>query len=82
VVNDQPLASIVHGSGQENVSVVFTGVDETLSGDAIVSWQWDFGGLGSAIEQEASYVFTDPGTYLIELTVGIVVEHIIEWSGL
>ncbi|WP_446012047.1 PKD domain-containing protein [Candidatus Electrothrix sp.] len=37
--------------------------------DDIVSWAWDFGGLGSSTEQNPSFTFTDAGDHNVCLTV-------------
>jgi gliding motility-associated-like protein len=43
--------------------------DQSLAvSSPIVSWQWDFGNGDTALQQEPSYVYFDPGTYLLKLT--------------
>ena len=37
--------------------------------DAIVSWNWDFGGLDTSTEQNPSFTFADDGAYTVTLTV-------------
>ncbi len=37
--------------------------------DNIVSWSWDFGGLGTSSEQNPTFTFVDDGTYTVTLTV-------------
>ena len=37
--------------------------------DDIVSWAWDFGGLGSSTEQNPSFTFTEAGNHDVCLTV-------------
>ena len=41
----------------------------TSSPDTIVSWAWDFGGLGTSTDQNPSFVFSDNGIYTVTLTV-------------
>ena len=48
---------------------VVTFTDASSGPQAIVDWQWDFGGLGTASGPDASFLFTQPGTYAISLTV-------------
>ncbi|RMG54993.1 MAG: PKD domain-containing protein, partial [Bacteroidetes bacterium] len=48
---------------------VVTFSDASVSAHGIVDWQWDFGGLGTATGPDASFLFTQPGTYPISLTV-------------
>jgi len=43
--------------------------ESTSSPDAIVSWSWDFGGLGTSADQNPSFTFMDNGTYTVTLTV-------------
>jgi len=69
VVNDQRLVSIIAGDATENAPVNFVGNDLTLAGDSIISWSWDFGGLGTASTQEASYTFSTTGSYTAILDV-------------
>ncbi|CAB5137262.1 hypothetical protein D3OALGB2SA_4008 [Olavius algarvensis associated proteobacterium Delta 3] len=52
----------------EGSAVAFTD-ESTSSPDAIVSWSWDFGGLGSSTEQSPAFTFIDNGTYAVTLTV-------------
>jgi PKD repeat protein len=37
--------------------------------DTIVSWQWDFAGLGSSTERNPMFTFMDNGNYVVTLTV-------------
>jgi uncharacterized repeat protein (TIGR01451 family) len=41
----------------------------TSSPDDIVSWEWDFDGLGSNTSQNPSFIFMDDGVYAVTLTV-------------
>jgi PKD repeat protein len=52
----------------EGAAVNFT--DQSTSPlDPIVSWNWDFGGLGSSSDQNPSFTFNDNGVYTVTLTV-------------
>ncbi len=46
-------------------SAEFTGI----STSDISTWYWDFGDGGSSIEQNPSYMYGAPGTYIVTLTV-------------
>jgi len=52
----------------EGSSIEFTD-ESTSSPDEIVSWSWDFGGLGTSTEQNPSFTFMDDGSYTVTLTV-------------
>ncbi|MFQ5979663.1 MAG: PKD domain-containing protein [Candidatus Heimdallarchaeota archaeon] len=52
----------------EGSAVLFTD-ESTSSPDSIVSWAWDFGGLGTSAEQHPSFTFIDDGTYTVTLIV-------------
>ncbi len=52
----------------EGTAVNFTDASTSYP-DAIVSWQWDFGGLGTSSEQNPSFTFVDNGAYNVMLTV-------------
>ncbi|MCB2099397.1 MAG: PKD domain-containing protein, partial [Rhodobacterales bacterium] len=52
----------------EGSPVAFTDTS-TSSPDAIVSWAWDFAGLGSSAAQNPSFAFPDNGVYTVSLTV-------------
>jgi PKD repeat protein len=68
VVNADPLVGLSSGQSFQNVPTSFKGIDQTLLGDSIVSWLWDFGGLGTATTQQANFTFTVKGDYIIGLT--------------
>ncbi|MFH0894128.1 MAG: PKD domain-containing protein, partial [Bacteroidota bacterium] len=51
-----------------NQATSFTDNTTILSG-SITSWLWDFGGGNLSNMQNASYVFTSTGTYMVTLTV-------------
>ncbi len=52
----------------EGSPVQFTDLSTSYP-DAIVSWQWDFGGLGTSTLQHPQFTFMDDGVYSISLTV-------------
>ena len=71
VVNVLPTARIVATpvDGEAPVSVTF---DASLSADEdgeIVSFDWDFAGVGAAGGITADYTFDDPGVYAVRLAV-------------
>lgn len=51
----------------EGYPVQFT--DQSLSYDGIISWSWDFAGLGVSTGQNPTFTFMDDGTYDVCLTV-------------
>ncbi|MEO1255969.1 MAG: PKD domain-containing protein, partial [Bacteroidota bacterium] len=69
IVNDQALVSYSFGEIFEQLEATFTGEDLTNSLDSIVSWSWDFGGLGSSTDRVSSFVFPSPGSYDVELQI-------------
>ncbi len=52
----------------EGSPVAFTD-QSTSAPDEIVSWDWDFGGLDSSLEQNPSFTFDDDGVHTVCLTV-------------
>jgi len=52
----------------EGSPVQFTD-QSTTPHDAIVSWQWNFGGLGSSTEADPAFTFNADGVYTVTLTV-------------
>ncbi|MBU2913033.1 PKD domain-containing protein, partial [Reichenbachiella agariperforans] len=68
-VSDADKVDFSYGETIENLPVDFMGEDLTLDDDAISSWSWDFGGLGSATEQNASFTFSTAGEHEVTLTV-------------
>ncbi|MDO9263164.1 MAG: PKD domain-containing protein, partial [Desulfosalsimonadaceae bacterium] len=49
-------------------SVAFT--DESIpEGGNIVSWNWDFGGIGASGHQNPAFTFLESGTYSVRMTV-------------
>lgn len=45
--------------------ITFNGISSPMPS----SWLWDFGGLGTSIQQNPTFTFTGYGTYPVELTV-------------
>ena len=82
-VNDESLTAIAFSEAVENLPVDFNGIDETLSGDSIVSWNWDFDGLFTSSAQDTSLTFSVPQDYTITLSINTAQgcnEEIIESS--
>jgi uncharacterized repeat protein (TIGR01451 family) len=52
----------------EGSPVQFTDLSTSFP-DSIVSWSWDFGGLGTSTLQNPQFTFMDDGTYTVTLTV-------------
>ncbi len=50
-------------------TVQFNDISTIASPGEITSWDWDFGGDGSSIEENPEHIFSAPGTYTISLTV-------------
>jgi hypothetical protein len=54
-------------TGEVNKTVQFTG--SITGGTAPYSWEWKFGDGGTATEQNATHIYTAPGTYTVILRV-------------
>jgi len=69
-VFDPPVADFSWSPNQQNEGspIQFTDLSASRSGD-IISWSWDFGGLGTSSEQNPTFTFVDDGIYTITLTV-------------
>jgi len=68
-VNDAPVAGIGGPyETNEGTALQFNGSGSDPDG-TIVSWAWDFAGLGSSTEQNPSFIFFDDGDYVVTLTV-------------
>ena len=68
---DQPPVARISAnttSGPAPLEVAFTG-DNSSDDDAIVSYQWNFKDGSSSTEPNPTHTFTDPGTYVVSLTV-------------
>ena len=63
-----PVASFTSDSPKpEGVAMTFT--DNSTSYDDITSWNWDFGDGGTSSMQNATYAYTQNGTYTVTLTI-------------
>jgi hypothetical protein len=65
-----------HRVGYDHRPMVFRGDGTFASGglstsypDALVSWTWNFGGIGTSSQQNPNFTFVDNGTYTVTLTV-------------
>ncbi|NKI32005.1 PKD domain-containing protein [Croceivirga thetidis] len=66
------VASSDIDSGEAPLLVNFTG-DQSTDDTGIASYSWDFGdGVGTSTDANPSYTFTDPGSYIVTLTVSDV----------
>ena len=52
----------------EGSAVVFSDASTSYP-DSVVSWSWDFAGLGVSSDQNPTFSFTDDGVYPVSLTV-------------
>ncbi len=52
----------------ENEAIVFT-ENSQLSGDTVISWDWDFAGLGSASGNPVAFIFDSIGPFEVTLRV-------------
>ena len=68
VVNAMSLVGFAVGEAVENLPVTFSGHDLTLMLDSIVSWSWDFGGLGTSNSQDTTFTFSG-GSYTVDLRI-------------
>ena len=48
--------------------VYFNDTSTTDEG-VIVEWEWDFGDGGTSIERDVNHAFTEPGQYIVTLSV-------------
>ncbi|MEQ8808660.1 MAG: PKD domain-containing protein, partial [Imperialibacter sp.] len=70
VVNDQALLDFsLTGELTQNVPLQFIGEDKSTFGDQVVSWSWDFAGLGIGSDQTEVFSFGTPATYAVSLAV-------------
>jgi PKD repeat protein len=68
---DEPAADFVADkrSGCFPMVVQFGDNSATPSGTTINSWLWDFGNGASSNQQNPKYVYRDPGSYTVTLTI-------------
>ncbi len=64
----KPVADFSVSNGCVNTSAHFTDLS-WVTGDVIVSWDWDFGDGTTSSVQDPIHVYTVPGTYFVSLTV-------------
>ncbi len=69
IISDLPKVSFEYDQSVENIPTNFTSQDLTASDDSIISWLWDFSGLGSSTLENSSFTFTKPGEYEVTLQV-------------
>jgi PKD repeat protein len=65
-----PAAAFTWSPEPQNEGAAVNFTDQSTSPvDSIVSWAWNFGGLGSSSDQHPSFTFNDNGIYTVTLTV-------------
>ena len=66
----QPPTAVIRAPSQAVVGEVVTFDGSSSSGQLpIISWQWSFGDGGRGTGQVVRHVYTEPGTYRIQMTV-------------
>jgi len=69
VVNPVPNANFTHLDVCDGEVINFTNTSSILTG-SITDWLWDFGDMtGTAITEDATYTYANPGVYNTTLTV-------------
>jgi PKD repeat protein len=70
VLDLAPVAAFTWSPEQQykKSSIQFTDLSTSYP-DNILSWSWDFGGVGTSSEQNPTYTFMNDGTYTVSLTV-------------
>lgn len=70
VVFDNPIADFSSNPEQQNEGspIQFTDLSTLYQSNA-VSWNWDFGGLGTSTQQNPTFTFMDNGVYTVTLTI-------------
>ena len=68
VVTENPLDDFIGSptSGFEDLQVSFT---DLSVGTGFTNWLWDFGDTGTSTQRHPVYVYVDPGTYTVSLSV-------------
>jgi len=70
ILDQQPTAAFTRSPDPQDEGSPVQFTDESISyPDEIVSWLWDFGGLGTSTERNPSFMFMDDGVYEVCLTV-------------
>ena len=68
VIPALPVASYTYTTACANSAITFE--DQTMdAGDPIVSWTWDFDGLGTSNGALAQFTFAEAGNYNVSLTI-------------
>ncbi len=67
-VGNQINVDFTAAAGSNCLERVFTDITTTTS-SGIISWHWNFGGLGTSTQQNPSFTFPGPGTYNVSLIV-------------
>ncbi|MGA1791502.1 MAG: PKD domain-containing protein, partial [bacterium] len=71
-VTIQTLEASVFANFYSNITSGYAPLDVTFtdySGFDITSWEWDFGDSNTSTGQNPSYIYQNPGTYSVSLTV-------------
>ncbi|MCX6666969.1 MAG: PKD domain-containing protein [Euryarchaeota archaeon] len=65
-----PVADFSLSPEQQNegLPIQFTDISTLYPGN-VISWSWDFGGLGASFEQNPTFTFMDNGVYSVTLTI-------------
>lgn len=64
----EPIADFTASGTCPNTPVQFTD-QSTLPGGNIISWNWNFAGLGTSTIQNPSFIFSAAGTYMVSLII-------------
>ncbi len=68
IVNTSPVANFGVGNRCLGAPTVFTD-SSTVSSGTISNWKWNFGDGNSSSQHNPSYIYANPGTYLVSLVV-------------
>ena len=66
--NQPPVASI-SATSTGGLTVFLDGSDSSDSDGSVVSWSWTLGNDGTALGEQISHTWSEPGTYSVTLTV-------------
>ena len=69
-VFDLPTAAFTWSPDQQNegASIQFTDLSTSYPNN-VISWNWDFGGLGTSSEQNPTFTFMNDGVYTVTLII-------------
>lgn len=68
--------------GWAPLPVQFTSPNADSAGYSIIDWNWDFGdNIGSSTDQSPSYLYGNPGTYVVALNVDDIYGYNIDATG-